>query len=64
VPRYRAGKDVVLSLLDKVQKIRLGSWSDASEIKQHKWFSKINWAPLVFNLRRHMDGRPQASRRE
>ena len=47
---YRAGKDVVLSLFNKVQKTCLGSWSGASKIKQPKWFLKINWAFLMLNL--------------
>ena len=32
--------------LDKNEKTRLGSRSGASEVKQHKWFSKINWGLL------------------
>lgn len=43
---YRACKDVVLRLLDKDEMKRLGSKSGASEVKQHKWFSKINWGLL------------------
>ena len=33
-------------LLDKSERTRLGSKSGASEVKQHKWFSKINWGLL------------------
>ena len=33
-------------LLDKNEKTRLGSRSGASEVKQHKWFAKINWGLL------------------
>lgn len=33
-------------LLDKSEKTRLGSKSGASEVKQHKWFAKINWGLL------------------
>ncbi|TCD71313.1 hypothetical protein EIP91_011084 [Steccherinum ochraceum] len=39
-------KDVVLRLLDKKETLRLGSKSGASEVKQHKWFAKINWGLL------------------
>ena len=42
----RAGKDVINRLLDKREKTRLGSRSGASEVKQHKWFGKINWGLL------------------
>jgi len=41
-----AGKDIVIRLLDKDEKSRLGSRSGASEVKQHKWFSKIKWGLL------------------
>lgn len=41
-----AGKDCVVRLLDKDDKTRLGSRSGASEVKQHKWFAKINWGLL------------------
>ncbi|KAJ7179828.1 AGC/RSK protein kinase [Mycena crocata] len=41
-----AGKDCVTRLLDKRERSRLGSKSGASEVKQHKWFSKINWGLL------------------
>jgi len=33
-------------LLDKDERTRLGSRSGASEVKQHKWFFKINWGLL------------------
>jgi len=33
-------------LLDKSERTRLGSKSGASELKQHKWFAKINWGLL------------------
>lgn len=33
-------------LLDKYERTRLGSKSGASEVKQHKWFGKINWGLL------------------
>ncbi|KAI0786359.1 Pkinase-domain-containing protein [Abortiporus biennis] len=39
-------KDVVNRLLDKRETTRLGSKSGASEVKQHKWFAKINWGLL------------------
>ncbi|PCH41422.1 AGC/RSK protein kinase [Wolfiporia cocos MD-104 SS10] len=41
-----ACKDVVTRLLDKRESSRLGSKSGASEVKQHKWFVKINWGLL------------------
>ncbi|KAL0949624.1 hypothetical protein HGRIS_009669 [Hohenbuehelia grisea] len=41
-----ACKDCVTRLLDKNERTRLGSKSGASEVKQHKWFSKINWGLL------------------
>ncbi|EAU84265.2 AGC/RSK protein kinase [Coprinopsis cinerea okayama7 len=41
-----AGKDCMTRLLDKNERTRLGSRSGASEVKQHKWFSKINWGLL------------------
>jgi len=41
-----AGKDVISRLLDKEENARLGSKTGASEVKQHKWFSKINWGLL------------------
>ncbi|KDR83546.1 hypothetical protein GALMADRAFT_55812 [Galerina marginata CBS 339.88] len=41
-----AAKDCVSRLLDKSERTRLGSKSGASEVKQHKWFAKINWGLL------------------
>ncbi|KAH9938406.1 Pkinase-domain-containing protein [Fomitopsis serialis] len=41
-----ACKDVVTRLLDKRELTRLGSMTGASEVKQHKWFAKINWGLL------------------
>ncbi|KAI6105749.1 Pkinase-domain-containing protein [Pisolithus sp. B1] len=41
-----ACKDIVIRLLDKDERSRLGSRSGASEVKQHKWFAKINWGLL------------------
>ncbi|THG98563.1 hypothetical protein EW026_g3641 [Hermanssonia centrifuga] len=41
-----ACKDAVTRLLDKRESTRLGSKSGASEVKQHKWFAKINWGLL------------------
>ncbi|KAI0049567.1 Pkinase-domain-containing protein [Auriscalpium vulgare] len=41
-----AGKDCVVRLLDKNEDSRLGSKTGASEVKQHKWFGKINWGLL------------------
>ncbi|KAH7887924.1 Pkinase-domain-containing protein [Phlebopus sp. FC_14] len=41
-----ACKDIVTRLLDKDERSRLGSRSGASEVKQHKWFSKMNWGLL------------------
>ncbi|KAA1466142.1 Pkinase-domain-containing protein [Dentipellis sp. KUC8613] len=47
VPKVsQAGKDAVTRLLDKEENTRLGSKSGASEVKQHKWFAKINWGLL------------------
>ncbi|KAJ7667833.1 AGC/RSK protein kinase [Mycena polygramma] len=47
VPKVsQAGKDCVTRLLDKRERSRLGSKSGASEVKQHKWFAKINWGLL------------------
>jgi hypothetical protein len=43
---HSAGKDVISRLLDKEENTRLGSKTGASEVKQHKWFSKINWGLL------------------
>ncbi|EPQ59603.1 Pkinase-domain-containing protein [Gloeophyllum trabeum ATCC 11539] len=45
-----AGKDIVVRLLDKNEHTRLGSMTGASEVKQHKWFAKINWG-LLRNMR-------------
>ncbi|KAI0317001.1 kinase-like domain-containing protein [Amylostereum chailletii] len=41
-----AGKDAMTRLLDKEEQTRLGSKTGASEVKQHKWFAKINWGLL------------------
>lgn len=41
-----AGKDCMTRLLEKDERRRLGSRSGASEVKQHKWFAKINWGLL------------------
>jgi hypothetical protein len=41
-----ACKDCVTRLLDKHDATRLGSKTGASELKQHKWFAKINWGLL------------------
>lgn len=41
-----AGKDCITRLLDKTESTRLGSRSGASEVKQHKWFAKVNWGLL------------------
>jgi protein-serine/threonine kinase len=43
-PVMRASHAVYL--LEKNERRRLGSKSGASEVKQHKWFSKINWGLL------------------
>ncbi|KAJ1310892.1 hypothetical protein OPQ81_009407 [Rhizoctonia solani] len=40
------GKDIIARLLDKSELTRLGSQSGASEVKQHKWFAKLNWGLL------------------
>lgn len=45
-PFHSAGKDIISRLLDKEENTRLGSKTGASEVKQHKWFSKINWGLL------------------
>ncbi|CAD6580124.1 MAG: hypothetical protein TREMPRED_002671 [Tremellales sp. Tagirdzhanova-0007] len=42
-------KSAIRKLLIKDEHKRLGSSSGASEIKQHKWFAKVNWGLL-----RHM----------
>lgn len=42
----RACKDVITRLLQKDECRRLGSQSGASEVKQAKWFVKINWGLL------------------
>ena len=42
----RAGKDCVNRLLDKNERTRLGTKSGASEVKQHRWFAKVNWGLL------------------
>lgn len=42
----RACKDIVNRLLDKSEARRLGSGSGASQVKQHKWFVKMNWGLL------------------
>ena len=44
--RHSAGRDIIYRLLDKEENTRLGSKTGASEVKQHKWFSKINWGLL------------------
>ncbi|KAI0036085.1 Pkinase-domain-containing protein [Vararia minispora EC-137] len=44
-----ACRDCVTRLLDKQDSTRLGSKTGASEVKQHKWFAKINWG-LLRNL--------------
>ncbi|KAG6837945.1 hypothetical protein H0H93_008339 [Arthromyces matolae] len=41
-----ACKDCITRLLDKNEKTRLGSKTGASEVKQHKWFVKVNWGLL------------------
>ena len=43
---YSAGKDIMVRLLDKSESRRLGSQSGASQVKQHKWFGKMNWGLL------------------
>ncbi|KAG8712153.1 hypothetical protein FRC08_014970 [Ceratobasidium sp. 394] len=40
------GRDIIVRLLDKSEVTRLGSQSGASEVKQHKWFAKLNWGLL------------------
>jgi hypothetical protein len=45
-PTYSSCKDCVSQLLEKNEKKRLGSRCGASEVKQHKWFAKINWGLL------------------
>ncbi|GAA5988432.1 hypothetical protein JCM11641_005340 [Rhodosporidiobolus odoratus] len=39
-------KSLIKKLLTKDEHRRLGSQSGASEVKQHKWFSSINWGLL------------------
>ena len=53
----RAGKEIITRLLNKVENKRLGSQSGASEVKNHKWFAKLNWGllrnekpPIIPNL--------------
>lgn len=36
----------MVRLLDKSESRRLGSQSGASQVKQHKWFVKMNWGLL------------------
>ena len=36
----------MIRLLDKSETRRLGSGSGASQVKQHKWFAKVNWGLL------------------
>lgn len=42
----RACKDVITRLLEKSERRRLGSGTGASEVKQHRWFAKLNWGLL------------------
>jgi hypothetical protein len=58
---YRAGKDCITRLLDKNERTRLGSKSGASEVKQHKWFAKINWG-LLRNMQPPVSGTKRAYR--
>jgi protein-serine/threonine kinase len=37
---------MIQRLLDKRETSRIGSRSGASEVKQHKWFAKMNWGLL------------------
>lgn len=41
-----ACKDIITRLLEKNERRRLGSGTGASEVKQHKWFVKLNWGLL------------------
>jgi serine/threonine protein kinase len=41
------GKDLLFNLLKKSPFDRLGYLNDATDIKQHKWFSDINWDDLM-----------------
>ena len=44
--RIRACKEIITRLLEKNEKRRLGSGTGASEVKQHRWFAKVNWGLL------------------
>lgn len=39
-------KSLLLGLLDKDSKKRLGSKDDATEVKKHPWFQDIDWVKL------------------
>jgi len=41
-----ACKDIITRLLEKSERRRLGSGTGASEVKQHRWFGKVNWGLL------------------
>lgn len=42
-----AAKDFILKLLQKNQKIRLGSEAGSLEIMNHPFFKEINWEKLM-----------------
>ncbi|KZW03876.1 Pkinase-domain-containing protein [Exidia glandulosa HHB12029] len=56
-------KDVITQLLIKDDTQRLGSRTGASEVKQHKWFSKINWG-LLRNTQPPIVPKPRDWKRE
>lgn len=39
-------KSLLLALLEKDSKKRIGSKDDAAEVKKHPWFSDIDWGKL------------------
>ncbi|KAF8592497.1 Pkinase-domain-containing protein [Ramaria rubella] len=41
-----ACKEMITRLLEKNERRRLGSGTGASEVKQHRWFAKLNWGLL------------------
>ncbi|KAF8528903.1 Pkinase-domain-containing protein [Hysterangium stoloniferum] len=42
----QACKEIITRLLEKNERRRLGSGTGASEVKQHRWFARVNWGLL------------------
>ena len=40
-------QNLIMQLLEKNPKQRLGYKDDATEIKAHPWFAKVNWTALT-----------------